>query len=344
MQDLLFVCSQVAWTNLFVTDDMFYYDTPSQKVQELLVEYISDCPALLACAKLTHSQLHFLWEHVLWMCAIKMSCVCMCVGGWERVRWSEQSQGWNKVTVIVLLEALMEVFLVLPFCPFCPFCPTPPYRLTLCICVCVCVSRTLLSWQACPSPQGLLFSTKTLMWSDRTASGALLWGDLHCGGDPRVWLGVDNNRKKDLKRTRPFSLWKRLRLSLLVPTPSFSFLLCFSFSFSVSLVTHFGAQTPQWTVLLQTRAREKSNSLLSNSQFLVCEADGHMRAKQIVYTCSRLNDLVFLCHMLTKEAIIQFEIPYGTGGAAVLNRKTEYFVLVQLTPTVANHISQPNLE
>lgn len=158
--------------------------------------------------KLTHSQLHFLWEHAL----------CHKNGGRGGVRLREGSQGWNKVTVI-LLDGGSPCVPILPILP----------NNSLSTHAYVCVSRTLFfSWQVCRSPQGLLFSTTTLMWSDRTASSALLWGDLHCGGDPRVWLVVDNNRKKDLKRTR---LFLSLRTSEAVTSSSHSLFLSLCFSF-----------------------------------------------------------------------------------------------------------------
>lgn len=100
----------------------------------------------------------------------KKKCVCMCVTWGRRAKAEIRS-------LLFLLEALMEVLLVFPFCP------TPPYRLSLCKCVCVQNPSFMTSVS---KPQGLQFSEKTLIWSDRTASGALFRGDLHCGGDPRV--------------------------------------------------------------------------------------------------------------------------------------------------------------
>ena len=168
----------------------------------------------------------------------KNVCVCMCVvwadgRGGGRARLRERARAEIRSLLRVLLEALMEVLLVFPF--FAQHLLIDSLCACVCVCVCVCVSRTLLSWQVCPSPRGPLFSTKTLMWSDRTASGAPLWGDLHCGGDPRVCLVVDNNGRGggggDLKRTRPFSLWK---VSWAVTSRSHSLFLSLRFSFPSS--------------------------------------------------------------------------------------------------------------
>lgn len=159
---------------------------------------------------------HFSWEHGFWTCAINL---CLCVFGllvgWERVRQRGKHKAEIRSLLKVLLEALMEVLLVFSFCL------TPPIFTVCIMCVYACVCEWVGVYpeyffhDKC-GPPGLLFSMKTLMWSDRRASGALLWGDLHCGGDPRVWPTVDNNRKRSQKDKACLSLKKRLSLSLLL--------------------------------------------------------------------------------------------------------------------------------
>lgn len=157
----------------------------------------------------------------------KSVLVCIWVAGWVGESETErQAQGWNKVTVkssVGSLDGGSPCVLILP---------DTSYLHSLhnvCVCVCVCewvgVYPEYFFHDKC-GPPGLLFSMKTLMWSDRRASGALLWGDLHCGGDPRVWPTVDNNRKRSQKDKACLSLKKRLSLSLLL-----LFLLLLSFFF-----------------------------------------------------------------------------------------------------------------
>lgn len=125
------------------------------------------------------------------------ACVGVCVIG----------DSWNKVNVIVL--TIWKPDRGSTVCShFAQHLLFSLLFVHVCVCVSVggvrvCVFFDHFFHDKC-GPPGLLFSTKTLTWSDRTASGVLLGGDLLCGGDLRVCLIVDNNRKKDLRRTEFF--------------------------------------------------------------------------------------------------------------------------------------------
>lgn len=110
---------------------------------------------------------------------------CTCEWEWE------SRAGAKKRSLLLLSGALMEGLLMYPFRTIHPY-RAPKYK---CLRVCPQYTSFMTSMS---KPQGLQFSAKTLIWSDRTASGTLLRGDLHCGGDPRVLLLLHNNRKKDL--------------------------------------------------------------------------------------------------------------------------------------------------
>lgn len=280
-------------------------------------------------------------------CFPRCGNVCVCRWVW-RAAEEPRSRGWNKVTVMVLL---MEVLLVFPVWPVFfarHLLLIDSLSLHMCL-VCLCVrpdhffhDKCVRALGGCCSPQ------KTLMWSDRTASGALLWGDPHCGGDPRVWLGVDNNRKKDLKGTKALSV-SEASYAPIVLAPLLFFIYPPFLFLSPSLRHTFGV----WDGNPDENSRhsgEKSISQLSNGRFPHLWGWQTHAARNRLYTLTAAWTTVAKQYFSPstgswKDAITQTEIPYVTVGSCRGKHDNRwYFAFVRLTHTVANNTSRAHLK
>lgn len=254
------VCSQVSLTNVC---NRWHVPPLHSKVVVTLLRFLREAHSFHEC--ISHENVFFFFFPPLFYECVSQKC--QCVHAWVRLRG--ESRGWNKVTVISsqssdglrfsLCSHFAHHLLINSLC-------------AKCVCVYVCV-RTTSFMTSVSKPRGLQFSEKTLIWSDRTASGALLRGDLHCGGDPRVSHIAGDNSKKDLKRTRLLSLSECLP----VPTPS-----CFHhvpplpplFLFWHVLVL----ETPQWIIPHACTYSVEA----CYSHFRICGTNGDKRATKVL--------------------------------------------------------------